>query len=131
MKADELIRLLVLFSKSDKDFDYKEFVYILNVAELLGLSQEYIENLIRSPEALDLDPPQSEQDRMRIIYYLLFLMKVDKEVNQKEIELVHHFGFKLGFSRSMINDFIDLVKEYKDSTVPSDAMINIILKYQN
>ena len=51
MEADELIRLLVLFSKSDENFNDKEFVYILNVAERLGLSQEYIENLIRSPEA--------------------------------------------------------------------------------
>lgn len=131
MNSEELIKLLVLFSKSDNRFDDKELVYILNVAQHLGVPQHYIESIIRSPEQLNLEAPRSEQDRMSIIYYLLFLMKIDREVSDEEIELVHHFGFKLGFSRSMINDFIDLIKEHKDSRVPTDAMLKIILKYQN
>ena len=131
MNPEELIKLLVLFSKSDNRFDDKELVYILNVAQHLGIPQHYIESMIRSPEQLSLEAPRSEQDTMSIMYYLLFLMKIDREVSDEEIQLVHHFGFKLGFSRSMINDFIDLIKEHKDSRVPTDAMLNIILKYQN
>ena len=131
MNSEKLIKLLVLFSRSDDKFDEKEFVYILNVAQHLGLSQDYLESVIRSDETLAMETPESEQERMQIMYYLLFLMKIDREISDQEAELVHHFGFKLGFSRAMINDFIDLIKLHKDSRVPTDAMLDIILKYQN
>ena len=59
MNTEELIRLLILFSKSDNRFDDKELVYILKVAEHLGLSQDFTENLIRTPVEIDLEAPRS------------------------------------------------------------------------
>lgn len=98
MQGEELISLLVQLSKSDQNFDDFEFSYILQVGYNVGLSQSQIENAIRSNTKKELVFPKSEQDRMNILYYLLFLMKIDKSVDEKEIELIHHYGFKLGFS---------------------------------
>lgn len=131
MNSEELIQLLVRFSRSDDNFSDAEFVYVLHVAERLGIDRNKLEDLIRIPAGKSVSVPSSEHERMRIFYYLLFLMKIDKHINPQEIELVHHFGFKLGFSRAMINDFIDLISEYTEERVPASEMLDIIRKYQN
>jgi len=131
MNPEELIKLLVHFSRSDKEFSSEEFAYILNVAHRLGVDQDYVENMVRHYNEPELEVPESEQSRMQIFYYLLFLMKIDRQVDQQETELIHHFGFKLGFSRAMINDFIDIIKEHKDNRIPSELMLEVIKRYQN
>jgi len=131
MQGEELISLLVHISKSDKHFDEFEFSYIMQVGQAVGLSQVQIEETIRSSSKLDPTFPKSEQDRMNILYYMLFLMKIDKNVNANEKELIHFYGFKLGFSKPMLDDFINLICDHTDSHVPTDEMLNIIKKYQN
>jgi len=131
MNSEELIKMLVLLSRSDKDFDENEFAYLLNVAERLGLSQARFERLVRQASEFEINSPPSEHDRMRMLYYLLFLMKIDKRVTEEETGIIHHYGFKLGFSRAMINDFIDLISQYQEHRVPEEEMIDIIRKYSN
>lgn len=131
MKEEQLIQMLINLSKSDKDFDNKEFAYILTVAEKLGLDQDQFETLVRTQADVKITAPPSEHERMRIFYYLLFLMKIDQKITEEETELVHHFGFRLGFSRAMINDFIDLIRDYREDKVPREKMLNIIRKYNN
>ncbi len=131
MNPEELLHHLVLLSKSDKNFSDSEFMYILNVAETLGFPQSQLELIIRDSESRELTIPATEQERMKIFYYLLFLMKIDKNISDSETELIHHYGFKLGFSRAMVNDFIDIIVEYKDGVIPTYDMIKVIKKYQN
>lgn len=131
MNPEELIKMLVKLSLSDKDFDEKEFTYMLTVAERLGLSQARFEILLREASELEFKSPPSEHDRMRILYYLLFLMKIDNRVTEEETKIIHHFGFKLGFSRAMINDFVDLIAQYSEHRIPEREMIDIIRKYSN
>lgn len=131
MDSEELIVALVNLSRSDNKFDAYELTYILNVGAELGLDQEKIEYLIKSSSEAELKPPANEQERMTILYYLLFLMKIDQNVSEEERKMIHHYGFKLGFSRSMINDFITLIERHLDGKVPVEGMLNIIKTYKN
>jgi hypothetical protein len=58
-------------------------------------------------------------------------MKIDKNVSPDEIELLHHYGFKLGFSRAMIHDFVDVILKYTEERVPTEEMLAVLRKYQN
>jgi len=131
MQAEELISLLVHISKSDNHFDDFELSYILQVGQAIGLEQYKIEETIRSGKTIDPTFPKTEQERMSILYYMLFLMKIDKAVSEREKDLIHHYGFKLGFSKLMLDEFIQLISQHQDSRVPTDQMIAIIRKYQN
>lgn len=131
MQAEELISILIHLSRVDNKFDEFEFSYILNVGRYVGLADPIVESLIKDPELTDLTIPSSEEDRMTILYYLLFLMKIDQNISKEEKDLIQHYGFKLGFSKIMVDDFIDLMETYKESQVPTSKMIEIIKKYQN
>jgi uncharacterized tellurite resistance protein B-like protein len=131
MQGEELISLLVHISKSDNHFDDFELSYILQVGQAVGLNQYQIEETIRAEDTLDPTFPKTEQERMNILYYMLFLMKIDQNVSHKEKELIHHYGFKLGFSKAMLDEFVHLISKHQNSNVPTNQMLSIIKKYQN
>ena len=132
MQSEELLALLVQLSKVDNYFDEFELTYLLKVGKYIGLNDHKVETLIKSDKApASITIPPEEMDRMKIIYYMLFLMKVDDKVSEEEIELLHPYGFKLGFSAPMLNEFVGVVSRYQDTRIPPDALLKIIKKYQN
>lgn len=131
MIKEELISILLQLSKADLNFENQEYAYIHEVGKNMGMERLEVEKIIHSDYKYNLTIPPSEQDRMNILYYLLFLMKVDKSVTDQETKLIYHFGFKLGFSEKMLDDFIQLVFLHQKGKVPIEDMLNIIRRYQN
>lgn len=131
MKSEELLSILIQLSKADNYFDEFELTYLLKVGRHIGLSDDSVEIMIKENKVLPLTVPKDEQERMTIIYYMLFLMKVDDDVNKEERELLHHYGFKLGFSAEMIEDFIQVIINNKGANLETEALLKVIRKYQN
>jgi len=131
MRSEEVLSALIQLSKADNYFGEFEFTYILKVGKHLGIADSRVEHLIKHTETLPLTIPQKEEDRMTIIYYMLFLMKIDTIINEEEKEVIHHYGFKLGFSAEMMDDFIKLMEANKYKRVATEEMLKVIKKYQN
>ena len=131
MRSEEVLSALIQLSKADNYFDEFEFTYLLKVGKHLGIEDNRVEHLIKNADNLPLTIPQSEQDRMTILYYMLFLMKVDTIIHEDEKEVIHHYGFKLGFSAQLIDDFIKLMEKNKFRKVSTSDMLDVIKKYQN
>lgn len=131
MNSEEVLSVLIQLSKADNYFDQFELSYLLKVGRHLGVDDEKVEHMMNSPEKTQLTVPASEEARMSIIYYLLFLMKIDTIISDEEVELVHHYGFKLGFPAKMIDEFISLMDKSKYSKVNTADMLSILRKYQN
>jgi len=131
MNTEGLLSVLIQLSRIDNYFDQFELTYLLKVGQHLNMDQEVVENMIKDSKKKKLVIPEKEQDRMTIIYYMLFLMKIDTIVTEEEKDLVHHYGFKLGFSKPMMDEFIDVIEKHKFRKVPTEKMLQIIIKYQN
>lgn len=131
MKSTELFSTLIELSKADNYFDQFEFSYLLKVGRHIGLEDALVESMIKENTKLPLTIPKNEKDRMTILYYMLFLMKIDNIISEEETELVHHYGFKLGFSFDMISDFIQVMENNKFKKVDQNELIAVIRKYQN
>jgi len=131
MNSEELLSILIQLSRVDSYFDEFEFTYLIKVGQHMGLEDELVETMIKDSRVLPLTIPKDEQERMTIIYYMLFLMRVDKIITEEEKELLHHYGFKLGFSAGMIDDFIRVMEKNSSSKVDKGLMLDVIRKYQN
>lgn len=131
MNSQELLSALIRLSRIDEYFDEFEFSYLLKVGRHLDIDDKRVESMIKESTALPLTIPKSEEDRMTILYHMLFLMKIDKVISDEEKELVHFYGFKLGFPAEMIDDFIKVMEKHKFSKVGPNEMLNVIRKYQN
>jgi len=130
-KARIILKILLHTSLADGELSKEEFSYLVHVANLFHIDPEELRNMYSDKSELNEILPRDEQDRMNILYHLLFMVDADKIIADKEISILHHFGFKLGFSESMINDFILTFKHYDIDDLSPNAMIDIIKKYKN
>ena len=129
-KQTHILTLLMLAEADDRDH-VNEIRFINNVAGRIGLSKLDVQEIDKHPERLTFSLPESEEDRMTVLYDLLFLMKIDGDVAEEEKELVRELGVRLGFRISMVEEFIQTMAKYVGQPVPANALLDIIRKYMN
>jgi uncharacterized tellurite resistance protein B-like protein len=129
-KQTHILTLLMLAEADNRDH-INEIRFINYVADRIGLSESDVQEIDKHPERLTFSLPESEEDRMTVLYDLLFLMKIDGDVAEEEKELVRELGVRLGFRISMVEEFIQTIAKYVGQEVPTNALLDIIRKYMN
>lgn len=130
-KSRVLLKILVHLAKADGHIHEQEFSYLLYVADRLHVEPEELRNLDNNQADFNEILPHDEQDRMNVLYHLLFLMDADRVTDEREEKVIYHFGHRLGFSELMVRDFIQIFKTSDLDDLPPSAMLDIIRKYQN
>ena len=102
-----------------------------DVAESIGLDMFTVKEVLENPSNYRLESPPDEQERMTILYYLLFMMCVDGKIEPQEEKLIHEAGFRLGFNELLTADLIKVMKKYLTKDIPPEAMLEQIRKYLN
>jgi uncharacterized tellurite resistance protein B-like protein len=126
-----ILATLMKLSTADRKITEQEFLFIKDISRRIGIMESELEGIIKEYDQLILKIPKDEQARMSILYYLLFLMKIDGEANEEEQKLVKEIGFRLGFRTQMVDNMINVIKEYEDKPIPADTLLNNIKKYLN
>ncbi len=130
-KARDLILTLIMLSESDSIVDEREIQYILSVGLNVGLEENQIVEIIKNRESISANYPKSEVERLSLLYYLLFLMKIDQKLSEEEINTIYKVGFKLGFRESMLRDLISVIQVNLEKKVPASALIEKVKRYLN
>ena len=129
--SKNLIALLFKISSEDQGTAKIERNYIMYVAGELGIEVHQFEEIEKDFQNYGMEIPTNEMQRMTILYYLLFLIKIDSQVSNDEIKMVKEFGFKLGFRSRLVDELTALMKKYEGQRVPEEAMLEKIRKYNN
>lgn len=130
-KNDVLLKLLVYMSQTDNPLNESEFSYLIYVCNKLKIDPEELRKFENIKDIEKDILPTSEQDRVNILYHLLFIMNSDDNINPAEEKAVYQLAFKLGFGEETTRDFINLMKQYKLNELPPGSMLKIINKFQN
>ncbi len=119
-----LINLLYQMAYADGHFSEEEKQFISQVIE---------ENVDQADSLLDNDVeiPKDEKARMTILYYLLFLIKIDGVVEPSERKIALKFGVALGFRTDMVNAMLDVMEKHIDNKLPDDKLVSVIRQYLN
>jgi len=126
-----IIALLYEMVKSDGHIAEIEKIYLKDIGESLGLDFFTVLDVVANYQDYQLEPLPDEQERMKILYYLLFMMRVDGRIEEREEQLAHKAGFRLGFNENLINDLIGVMKKYLKEEVPPEAMLEQVRKHLN
>ena len=127
----QIIALLLKLARKDGKFDEKEFSFILQVCATMNISPEEMRDIQLNLDDYHFSPPKTEQERMTVLYYLLFCMKSDEKVTSEEIKLVQRMGFKLGFRQQLTDDLIRTVQSHADKRIPPELLLESLQKYMN
>ena len=129
-KAIQLLRIQKALSLADGSLNEEEHGFMSSVGRQLGLSIDAVREELASAES-EVILPIVEHDRMTALYYLVFLMKADCQVNEAEEASIYRMGLKLGFRENLIRDFIRLAKKHAHEQIPPEDMIDKIRQYLN
>ena len=126
-----VISMFLRMMDADGHKDRKEYLYILRVAYEMGMTPEDIAAL--TPEDLTRKGrmPESEKDRMTILYYLLFMMDMNGIITAEEETLIREFGYLLGFRIELVADLITVIKSHHANGSPTDELLDTIRTYLN
>lgn len=132
LKAKETyIAVLLMLAEADNREHLNEIRFINHVASRLGLTEQDVQRIDQHPEELHFVLPKDEQTRMNLLYHLLFLMKIDGRVGEKEKTLCHEIGLRLGFNYKMVDELISVMDQHIGKTITQNVLLDIIKKYMN
>ena len=126
-----IIALLYQMASSDKNISSIEKRYLNDIASNIGLDAFSVDEVLENPKKFQLATPPDEGQRMTILYYLLFMMRIDGRIQEREEKLIHEAGFRLGFNELLTSDLIGVMKTYLKDEIPPNAMLEQIKKYMN
>lgn len=130
-KKQAIIALLLKMAHADDQVGNVEDQYIVCIADQMKLTPTEVAAIKKSPENYPFQVPSNEQERMTILYYILFLMRADGQITEAEENLCYKIGLKLGFSHNLIMDLIAVLKSYLKEDVPPEVMLGNVKKYLN
>ena len=130
-RRQAIIGLLLQMTDADESIDYREVKFIMDVAAYIGLTPSDVQSVKDNQDAFHFSAPPGEQERMNILYYLLFAMAIDGEIKEAEERLCYKAGLRLGFNDQMTADLIGVMKHYLNKEMPKDALVKEIKKYFN
>ncbi|ELR72323.1 hypothetical protein C900_01605 [Fulvivirga imtechensis AK7] len=127
-KLSHLLDLMNL-AKADEQISKIETIYILKVAERLGIDQLELARL----EALGIEKrsiPKAEHHIIPLFHRSLILMGIDTRINDEEIGFCKNLGLQMGLNLYAINDIIQLALNGYEFMDPQQIN-DIFKKYYN
>jgi hypothetical protein len=125
------VATLFKMTASDNRLEAKELIYILEAGMQIGFDRETIIQIGQETELHPLVVPADEAQRMTMLYYLLFLMRIDGHIDPDEEIFAKMFGFKLGFNELMLEELVIVMKDHVNAELPEDLLIEKVRKYLN
>lgn len=126
-----IIQLLYEMVQADDRLDQRETQFLFDVGKRLELQTAVIEGILGTENGYPLQPPKTDPERMTVLYYLLFQMKIDGKVSEAEADLVRKVGLRLGFRGELTDELIGIMQDHVAREISVDVMLNAIKKYLN
>lgn len=106
------LSVMVYLAAGDMEIHESEWHIIKESGELLGFSQNEIDEIIKSPQKfLHVIIPERKLDKLSLIYDLLKLMLADGKVTIEEIAIISKISFLFGIPAIKLKTFyIQLVE---------------------
>lgn len=130
VKKENIIRALKNMTVTDGKIDDEEVAFMIQVGLSMGMEEEALRELMQDTNQ-DLYIPANEMERMTILYYLIFLVRADHEIQEEEKRLLFHYGHKLGFREEMVQHMIAVLQEHQGKNIPDSELINKVKIYLN
>ncbi len=126
-----IIAKLYRFSNAVRPMKPKEVAYISHVAGTFGFDESELQEIREADENEHLIMPKGERERMSIMYYLMFLARVDGVINENEESALISEGMNMGLSPILVYDLINVLRKNKRGSIPPKEMLFQIKKYLN
>jgi len=125
----QILSDMIRLAMADDKIDQAEYNFISAVAARLGVTQEEVEDLIKSP--IERGVFRTELERITQFHRLVLLMNVDQVTHVAEVDTLRNYGLKMGIRPEAIEQVLTEMGDYENKVIPNDPLIEIFSKFYN
>lgn len=125
----QILSDMIRLAMADDKIDQAEYNFISAVAARLGVTQEEVEDLIKSP--IESGVFRTELERITQFHRLVLLMNVDQVTHVAEVDTLRNYGLKMGIRPEAIEQVLTEMGDYENKVIPNDRLIEIFSKFYN
>ncbi|HBS85789.1 MAG: hypothetical protein A2W91_13190 [Bacteroidetes bacterium GWF2_38_335] len=124
-----LLSSLIQLIKSDGQIKEKEYVFLTEMARMLNVSKEKLDELFN--QEVPFIPPKHEFDRIIHFHRLVLMMNFDLDTNKNELDFINQLGLKMGLNTLAISKVLIEMNNYPNKVVPPERLIEIFRENYN
>lgn len=124
-----LLKELIRFANTDKQYREMEHNFLLAIAEQLGISASEFEALFEAN--IDYSPPTLEFERIVQFQRLVLLMNIDREAHDHEMHKLKEFGMLLGLNPQAVSEVLVQMKLHENGMLSPEKLIEIFKVHHN
>jgi len=117
------IKGLMALAAADGHIDDCETDIVAEVAERLHITDDEVKRIFKHPENIKFEAPESEDERLLLLYDYVVVMLADKVIEQHELSFCYNTVEKLGFKRELAHEIISKIVSDRDHKVPMDTTL--------
>lgn len=128
-EKQSLLVELIKLAKADKEFNEKEYAFLVEIAKLLGIEKVELDELYE--KHIEFNPPVLEFGRILQFQRLILLANIDFKIASSELNLIKDTGLKMGLHPLAIEKTLEEMKKHENGLIPPDILIDIFKVYHN
>ena len=125
----QILSDMIRLAMADDKIDQAEYNFISAIAARLGVTQEEVEDLFKSP--LESGVFKTELERITQFHRLVLLMNVDQETHVAEVDTLRNYGLKMGIRPEAIEQVLNEMGNYENKVIPNERLIEIFSRFYN
>jgi len=107
--ADQYLKMLVKVAKADGHIEEKEYRFIQELGQKMKKTPAEVESIINT-DTDNIEAP-SGTDKLRLVFDLICIMMVDKDIDDNELDICTSIAMKSGFEPEVVKDIIYRVNQ--------------------
>lgn len=117
--------MLIAVAEIDSELNSSEHMLLKNIAKLIQISDEDLDQLMHHPQDDALTFAKAETDRIFTFHSLLLMAGIDQEWTSEEILICKNYGLKLGLNQLAVERLLHLQKENKNKAIEAQKVMEI------
>ena len=101
------VKNLITVAMADGEVGSDEWTLLVDIARMLGVTEDEIKTIQSNPEAVKFLPPKKFDDRVQQVSDLVAMMTIDGHINPRELELCKKISLRLDILPRIIDDIVN------------------------
>nr|WP_321452446.1 hypothetical protein [uncultured Carboxylicivirga sp.] len=105
------IATLIKMAQADNKLTAAENMWLGFVTVSMGISPSELDEIKANLDKFNFQAPSTEKERFFMFFRVIQLMKVDLNIDEKEMEMCKNLGSRLNIGREKVDSVLSFVKE--------------------
>lgn len=125
-EKESAVKNLIVVMLADGKIDDNEKVHLGRVCNRYGITPKQLEDILKKPQNIKFTVPQNPNDRMQQLIDIVWMMLIDGDIDQREMDVCITMATKMGFRPTAVPQLVQhIVNEIKKQAESQKVNVDV------